>query len=474
MFFPSLRRSVFAYLSISAALCLGCQTVLAQQLPAPAPPSGKAPRPASKPKPAPSRPTPAPKPDGQFLPDPAIPDEQPAAPDLEPTPLPEDTTPEEVYPPSAAPTARPAGPPKPRRTPTPSRASVGGVSIRGLSDTAAYSKLRRTLRPKLSTKVVLSDGDREYSLSRSQLGAKLRYGKLLQQARRINGDVPVRFEVDMETTQRALRGLAAEINRPGRPARLDVEAGRVVLRGGDGVTLAVDGSAQRVRQALEAQPPRSRVDLVVARTAGRTPTTTLRQFRYLLASFSTPYDARLRGRTHNLRIAANNVDGTIVPVGALFSTNNAIGPRNAADGWREAHMFVSGQVVNGVGAGICQCATTLYNAALLAGLPIVERHPHMFRVTYAPASRDATLYWNSKDFRFRNTTNGPIYVQTFLSGGRFHARLYGTEPVQKKIQVESRTLSRRNGTTSEAYRIVRSENGILRERLSRDHYKPHP
>src|SRR5207237_821999 len=159
----------------------------------------------------------------------------------------------------------------------------------------------------------------------------------------------------------------------------------------------------------------------------------LAQFRYLLASYSTHYDASLRGRTHNLHIAASNVNGTIVPAGKVFSTNRAIGPRNAADGWREAKMFVDGQVVSGVGAGICPCASPLYNAALLADLPIVERHPHMFRVTYVPASRDATIYWGGKDFRFRNNTGGPIYVQTFLADGRFHARLYGTEPRRRNI-----------------------------------------
>lgn len=195
---------------------------------------------------------------------------------------------------------------------------------------------------------------------------------------------------------------------------------------------------------------------------------------HLLAGFSTPYDARLRGRTNNLRMAARLVNGTVVPPRATFSANRAIGPRHAAAGWREAKMFVSGQVVSGVGAGICQCSSTIYNAALLAGLPIVERHPHSFRVDYAPPSRDAAIYWGSKDMRFRNDTAGPIYVQTFLRGGRFHARLYGTQPVRERVEVVSRTLSRAGGTRSEAYRIIHTETGALRQRLSRDYYKPRP
>ena len=137
-------------------------------------------------------------------------------------------------------------------------------------------------------------------------------------------------------------------------------------------------------------------------------------------------------------------------------------------------MFVNGEIVDGVGAGICQCSTTLYNAALLANLPIVERHPHSFRVTYAPASRDAAIYWGQKDMRFRNDTGGTIYVQTLVKGERFHVRLYGTQPRTANVTVESNILSRSNGTRSQAYRTVSTSSGTKRELLSRDYYKPAP
>jgi vancomycin resistance protein YoaR len=356
-----------------------------------------------------------------------------------------------------------------------SRASVAGISIRGLTDLAAQKRLRTALAPKLRTPLVLTDGRNTFTLRRDRLGASIPYASLIAQARRSGGDVPLRFTVDERRAASALRQLVTRSNAKAEPFRLDLDAqNRVIARGGPSTTIAVTASTQRVLDALEAQPPRSKVELVVA-SAGQNGTTEgLSRIRYLLANFSTPYDAGIRGRTNNLRMAAELVNGTIVPEGAVFSTNRAIGPRNAAAGWREAKMFVDGQIVSGTGAGICQCSTTIYNAALLAGLPIVERHQHMFRVSYAPASRDAAIYWGSKDMRFRNNTGGPIYVQTFLRGGRFHARLYGVRPVRHRIEVVSRTLSREGGTRSEAYRIVRSDEGTARERLSRDFYRPHP
>jgi vancomycin resistance protein YoaR len=170
-------------------------------------------------------------------------------------------------------------------------------------------------------------------------------------------------------------------------------------------------------------------------------------------------------------MAAKHISGSIVQPGEVFSTNAAIGPRDAAAGWKEAKMFVSGQVVSGTGSGICQAASTLYNLVLMADLPVVERHPHSMRVMYVPPSRDAALLWGAKDFKFRNTTDSPLLVQTFVSGGKFHARLWSAKPrASAPVSIVSRVISTDGGTRSEAYKIV----GGKRVKLSRDFYLPHP
>jgi len=365
-------------------------------------------------------------------------------------------------------------------------ASVGGVRIEGLSDRAALRKLNRVLVPVLRAPVSLSDGQQSWTLRRDQLGATVPLKILIQEARRTRSDVPLRFAVDVDEAARALQTLSPRVNRV-VSGRVDavIPVGGVASRTSQKVTLSVGGSAQRVRQAIEARPSRNSVALVVVLTPvapekpieSSTRTASVSPFKdapYLLAAFSTPYDSSIAGRTTNLRLAARNVNGTVVKPGRIFSTNLAIGRRNAANGWKEAKMFMDGQVVNGVGSGICQCASTVYNAALLAGLPIVERHQHTFRVSYAPASRDATIYWGSKDFRFRNNTPGPIYVRTFLRNDRFHVELYGVQPVTSEVEISSHVLSRKNGTRSEAFRIIKTSAGATTEKLSSDYYRPHP
>jgi len=351
--------------------------------------------------------------------------------------------------------------------------SVGGVSMDGLTEQEALQKLKTELGPLLQRKVSLNDGNQVFWRTRAEVGASIPYAKLLESAKWLRkhggGNVPVRFNVDIKKATAAMKAWAKKADHAASTPSLGVSGDKVVLHTGKGFELATVGSAQRIKQALEATPSELFIQLVSRQTPAHGSNVDLTPFKYVIGQFSTRYNPNLRGRTVNLKKSAENIDGTIVPAGGVFSANKAIGPRNESHGWKEAKMFVNGDVVDGIGAGICQSATTLYNAALLAGLPIVERHQHQFRVYYAPASRDATLYWGQKDFKFRNDTGGPIYVQTKVQNSHYIVRLYGTKPVTEKISVESKVLSRRNGATrSEAFRITNGK----RELLSRDSYLP--
>ena len=344
---------------------------------------------------------------------------------------------------------------------------AAGVDISGLSDGQAVAKLRAALEPQLQQPIRLVIGDYQYTYKRAELGAEIAYWPMLRAARK-NGAAPLMVTAPREPIVKALRVLDDQV-------KSDFEK----------TALNVGGSAIRVQQALQGEPQSHAELLTIAFQSAPDPIvetapqenqknqekTGQGQFPYLLAEFSTPYDAGLRGRTTNLKMAARNINGTVVAPGAIFSTNAAIGPRNAADGWREAKMFVSGRVVSGTGSGICQAASTLYNAALLANVPIIERHAHSMRVTYVPPSRDAALMWGSKDFKFRNTTGAPLRVETVVSGGKFHARLWSQKPKSGgEVKVTSRVVSRAGGMKSEAYKIV----GGQQIRLSRDSYAPHP
>ena len=347
---------------------------------------------------------------------------------------------------------------------------AAGVNIAGLSQTQAKAKLRAALAPKLKEPIRLVIGDYQYTYTRAELGASIDYASMWNAAR-TTGAATLRLDVDKNKVVRELKLLDSQV-------KADFE----------NTALNIGGSATRVQLALQGQPkpfaeiltvpfksapdPVVETDKDVAASASTaTSNAGSGKYPYLLADFTTSYNASLRGRTTNLKMAARNINGTVVAPGAIFSANKTIGPRSAAAGWREAGMFVSGQVVSGTGAGICQASSTLYNATLLANLPIVERHPHSMRVTYVPPSQDAALLWGQKDFKFRNNTGGAIRIETRVSGGKFVAKLWGEKPkTSPDVKVTSRVLSRAGGMRSEAYKIV----GGKQIRLSRDTYLAHP
>jgi vancomycin resistance protein YoaR len=347
---------------------------------------------------------------------------------------------------------------------------VGGIALNGEGDAKNIARLRAALADRLNAPVTLWDGRNRWTATRAGLGASIPFEVLVREARRSGSAVPLSFSVDEAKLRATMTRLAAKIEA--RPALQNVAAT-------ERVQVALAASMLRVRRALQNTPPQDYAEIVVTRTPltanpGAKSLGGTAAFPYVLATFSTPYDAGIRGRTNNLRMAARLVNGTIVKPGETFSANRAIGPRNAAAGWREAKMFLNGQIVSGIGSGICQCSSTIYNAALLANLPILERHPHTFRVSYAAPSRDAAIYWGQKDMRFVNNTGGSILVETKLRSGRFHVRLLGTQPNTANVEVQSHVISRRGGTRSEAFRIVQTPTGAERVRLSRDFYRPHP
>ena len=199
-------------------------------------------------------------------------------------------------------------------------------------------------------------------------------------------------------------------------------------------------------------------------------------FPDLLAKFSTNYNARDTDRTTNLRLAAEKINGTVLMPGETFSYNTVVGERTIAAGYKEAAMYQNGEVVDGLGGGICQISTTLYNAVLYSNLEIVERRNHQFVPSYASAGRDATVVYGSIDFRFKNTRNYPVKILCTVSGGVAKCEIYGLkENPDYDVEITSRvTQTTATSIKSETYKTVRQNGQVISsERINKDTYKRH-
>ena len=219
-----------------------------------------------------------------------------------------------------------------------------------------------------------------------------------------------------------------------------------------------------------------------------------------LGTFTTRYDERDTDRTTNLKLACKKLNNQVVLAGATFSYNSTLGERTIAAGYKNAKIYSNGQVVDGLGGGICQISSTLYNAVVDANLGIVERRNHQFVTSYVPAGKDATVVYGMTDFKFKNTRKYPIKIVATAQNGIATISIYGNkEEVEYDVTLEVKQLSTipvttqyvedsslpvgtekvkqagANGVKTETY-LVKSLNGkvVSREVISRDTYNAMP
>lgn len=161
----------------------------------------------------------------------------------------------------------------------------------------------------------------------------------------------------------------------------------------------------------------------------------------LLAESYTSYFGSSRERVVNVAVAAAKLDGYVVPAGKTFSFNDAVGPIEPEQGFAEGYVISGGRTIKGVGGGVCQASTTTFRALYKAGLPMVERNQHAYRVRwYDPlVGLDAAVYQPSLDLKMRNDTPGPLIVRASTSGASMTVRVYGTSD-GRKVSVSDATI----------------------------------
>lgn len=207
-----------------------------------------------------------------------------------------------------------------------------------------------------------------------------------------------------------------------------------------GVLLDVPRTAMRVLVAAERTSGRT-ADLVVQVEQPRrsTATATGMGITGVVGSYETVYGGD-PNRIHNVQLVAHLVDGKLIAPGATFSFNGATGERSAAKGFLEAPVIINGEVETGLGGGVCQVSTTVFNAAYEAGLRITDRTNHALYISHYPLGRDATVDYPSIDLKFVNDTQHWLLLRTFVGSYSLTVTLYGT-PQHRRIVTDAQPLA---------------------------------
>lgn len=395
---------------------------------------------------------------------------------------------------------------------------VEGVHLGGLTTEQALELLKKTyFEPLQNKKIEVIVEDKSYFLEYSSLGIKMDIDKAVEKAYSIGrkGNLATRFKeikkvyenpviirLSFEYDQDKLKKFVDELFNTHYQSPVNASIKKV----GDQFVITSERVGKKLDYAyllnkLKDMIKNKQEGKVYARFLKVIPRITaseLSKIKEIIGSFTTKFDSSNVARSENIRVAAQKINGSLVMPGEVFSLSKAIGPVTVENGFKIAKVIVNNEFVDGVGGGLCQIATTLYNAVLMAQLKVVERAPHSALISYVPPGRDATIASGSIDFKFKNTTSAPIYVESYTSQNTVTVNLYGknnhkgevvkfeSEVIErvpyKKVYKNDPTLPQgveklsnkpQNGLKVKTYMLVYKDGKLIEKKLlSYDYYKP--
>ncbi|WP_018749961.1 VanW family protein [Paenibacillus sanguinis] len=416
---------------------------------------------------------------------------------------------------------------------------IAGIELGRLSPEEALKRLEQELAALQQKKVIFTTGDHAQTLTWAEAGISfqargfreelehLTHGNLWERAqirRQFARTWPIHasfdpaalkliFSAKWETSQfgnpvNAVRTITPDDQirySPGTPARrIHWEELKMSL------PLQLSRELKRLEQAQESSGMRKPLSKALSPltislpTRAVSPEVTIESLkkegiRRKIVQFSTRLLSSGAGRVHNIDSAARSIDGITLEPNGIFDYEEAIEYAEKTYGFREAPVIFGGKLVPGVGGGICQVSSTLYNAAVRAGLEIIERRNHSLPVSYLPKGQDATFAKGYINFRFQNTSGQHLLIRAEVKNRVLTVKLFGDMPENVSYTIESKTtktlpalnkyvanpslpkgsrqilIPGKQGYVVETYRVKRM-NGKLVERtqLSRDTYPAHP
>jgi vancomycin resistance protein YoaR len=289
---------------------------------------------------------------------------------------------------------------------------------------------RITAEKALSAPVTLTLGQHRFKLEPKQLAPMLQLPSSAGGSLVLGGSAANAYFAKLDSI----------VGQPASGAKFSATGDHVTLvPAKPGVSLDVPRTAAAVLAAAEKATHRVAPIAVSSISVGRTTEAAQAMgITGVVGSFETDYGG-VANRIHNVQLVAHLVDGKYIAPGATFSFNKATGARTAAKGFLEAPVIIDGELSNGLGGGVCQVSTTVFNAAYEAGLPITDRTNHALYISHYPLGRDATVDYPDVDLKFVNDTGHWLLLRTFVGPSSLVVTLYGT-PQDRRVVSDTAPL----------------------------------
>ena len=280
------------------------------------------------------------------------------------------------------------------------------------------------VRTALSGPIVLQTGEARIEVGRWQLASILRMPDSTSRSITVAGK---RADAFILRLQKAL-------NREPKDATF-AASGSVVRIVPDLVGRAVNvpATARNIVRAALSPANRNAVIVVQTKQAKRTAADAKAMgIKELVSTYTTEFGG-VPNRIHNVQVVSHLIDDTLIAPGTTFSFNGTTGDRNASKGFLVAPVIINGELTTGLGGGVCQVSTTVFNAAYEAGLDITARTNHALYISHYPQGRDATVNYPDVDLKFVNDTKAWLLLRTFVSTYSLTVNLYGTSPHRRVV-----------------------------------------
>ena len=345
---------------------------------------------------------------------------------------------------------------------------VGNQSLGGMTEEEARAKVQEYVDGLAGQTIILDVDGTEIETTAGELGLhwantdavqvvsdRFQYGSLVQQymAQADVKQAPV--EVDVQT-QVEDQLVTAFVNDRCRDLTVAPQDASIIRENGafqvtpsvTGRIVDIGATEEAMNQAMTAENLEEplKITAVVAVQEPAVKTEDLETIQDVLGTFTTDFSSSGSARSTNLAVGAAKINGRVVMPGQTLSGYECLQPFTRENGYKSAAAYENGQVVDSIGGGVCQIATTLYNTALQAELEITQRQNHSMIVTYVKPSMDAAIAGTYKDIKITNNYSTPIYVEGYTENKKLTFTIYGkeTRPANRTVEYVSETL----GTTS--------------------------
>ena len=339
---------------------------------------------------------------------------------------------------------------------------INQVYVGEMTKSQASDTIEKTLNQDVVNKSIsVIHGEKNYSIQYSQLNAHYDVEKAVDEAFSYGKDgnvvkrftakwkmrtntynIEMDFIADTAPLQEEVSSIASDINYDAVDATMKISNGKISFTNEkSGLKVDEEKLLTMLQEAVRPDPVEEKVEVPVQEIAPAVKIADLNQDYKELSTYTTSFNPGAVNRTINVRLATKSVNNTVVMPGEIYSMNKTLGPRTVAKGYKDAPVIIGTTTKDELAGGICQVTTTVYNAALLAGMDIVERKPHGLAVSYAPLGMDATISGNAIDLKFKNNTSHPIYLSATTGSNTLTIKIYGVnEHPNRTIKITSEIL----------------------------------